>query len=244
MDIAMKLKNAAEFKYYLYVSKAKLDMLCSQVGSSGKEKKSFEWGLDLKAFKAIRKVESEDEPDRDDKLKAVIEALEQSQIVGTVDEPKDYVKGTLSMRWGIYRDAGRPTEEPPLVYFGGRTEKTILGFGGSSRHVEGNAGCAATGSRSVTPFLVTHLLEGMPTEGWNACRTQGMNEEQSTCEAIVLATDNIRPPDQNLEFFSKTLLLGRYPDTKSSKKETMRVLLGSPIFVCLASPYPDDISNY
>lgn len=219
-------------------------MLYSQVAFSGKEKKSVEWGLDLKAVKATRKVESENEPDRDDKLKAIIEALEQSQIVGTVDEPKEYVKGMLPMRWGIYRDAGRPTEEPPLVYFGGRTEQTIFGFGGSSRHVEGNAGCAATGSRSVTPFLVTHLLEGMQTEGWNAYRTLGMNDEQSTWEAIALATDNIRPPDQNLEFFSKTLLQGRHPDSKTGRKENIRVLLGSPLYVALASPYPDDISNY
>jgi hypothetical protein len=240
----MKFKNAADLKYYLYVSEVKLDMLYSQVASSAKEKKSVEWGLDLKALKGTRKFESEDQPDRDDKLKAVIQALEHSQIVGTVDEPKEYVKGTLPMRWGIYRDAGRPTEEPPLVYFGGRTEQTVFGFGGSSRHVEGNAGCAATGSRSVTPFLVTHLLEGMQTEGWNAHRTRGTNDEESTCEAIVLATDNIRPPDQNLEFFSKTLLQCRFPDSKSGRKGIIRVLLGGPLFVALASPSPDDISNY
>lgn len=240
----MKFKNAAELKYYLYVSKAKLDMLYDQIAFSGKEKKSVEWVLDLKPFKASRKSEREDEPDRDDKLKAVIEALEQSQIVGTVDEPKEYVKGTLPMRWGIYRDAGRPTEEPPLVYFGGRTEQTIFGFGGSSRHVEGNAGCAATGSRSVTPFLVTHLLDGMPSEGWNAYPIRGNDDDQSTYEAIVLATDNIRPPDQNLEFISKTLLLGKHLDSGKGRKKTMCVLLGSPLYVALASPYPDDISNY
>lgn len=158
----MKFKNAAELKYYLYVSKAKLDMLYDQIAFSGKEKKSVEWVLDLKPFKASRKSEREDEPDRDDKLKAVIEALEQSQIVGTVDEPKEYVKGTLPMRWGIYRDAGRPTEEPPLVYFGGRTEQTIFGFGGSSRHVEGNAGCAATGSR------IRYSVPCYTPAGWHA----------------------------------------------------------------------------
>src|SRR6185437_7872685 len=143
-------------------------MLYQQVASSGKDKKSIEWGVDLKAFKFIRKSEEEGEPDRDDKLKIILRELDEAELVGTIDEPKEYVKGTLPIRWGLFRDWGRPMEEPPLVYFGGRTETTVFGFGGSSRHVVGNAGASATGSRSVTPSLVAHLLDGlgMSCQGW------------------------------------------------------------------------------
>jgi hypothetical protein len=122
----MKLKNPAELKYYLYISTSKLEMLYNQVASSASDKKSLEWGIDLKAFKLTRKIEAEEEPDQYDKLKEVISALEYSELIGTIDEPKDYVKGTLPMRWGLFRDAGRPSDEAPLVYFGGQTEKNRL----------------------------------------------------------------------------------------------------------------------
>jgi uncharacterized protein DUF7019 len=240
----MRFKNASEFKYYIYISIAKLDMLYNQVASAAKEKKSIEWTIDLKALKFSRKNESEDEPDREDKLKAVIDALEYSQLVATVDEPKDYVKGTLPMRYGVYRDSGRPDEEAPLVYFGGATEETVFGFGGSTRHIEGNAGCSATGSRSATPYLIPHLLRGLgqPYSGWNAFPHAAMTEDQMVCEAITLATDNNPGPTQNLEFFAKTLFRSNRYDKLRGK--TMRVLLGTPLYVALASPYPNDISNF
>jgi hypothetical protein len=196
-ESAMRIKNASEMKYYIYVSTVKLDMLYLQVGSAGKDKKSLEWTLDVKAFKVVHKSESEGEPDRHDKLKAVIDALEYSQLVGTVDEPKDYVRGTLPMRYGVYRDSGRPNEEPPLVYFGGTTEETVFGFGGSTRHLEGNAGCSATGSRSMTPYLIPHLLWGMgrSSEGWVAFSTAAQNDDEAVSRAITLATDNNPGPD-------------------------------------------------
>jgi len=228
-------KKAADCKYYLYISNSKLEMLYQQVASSGKDKKSIEWGVDLKAFKFIRKSEEEGEPDRDDKLKIILRELDEAELVGTIDEPKEYVKGTLPIRWGLFRDWGRPMEEPPLVYFGGRTETTVFGFGGSSRHVVGNAGASATGSRSVTPSLVAHLLDGlgMSRQGWRVDRSG--DDDYDIYSAIELATDHLKGPEQNLEFCAKTLLQGA---------TGMKILLGSPLYVALASPYPADLSNY
>ena len=231
----MAFKKAADCKYYLYISNSKLEMLCQQVASSGKDKKSVEWGVDLRAVKFIRKSEVEDEPDTDDKLKIILRELDDAGLVGTIDEPKEYVRGILPMRWGLFRDWGRPTEEPPLVYFGGRTETTVFGFGGSSRHVIGNVGASATGSRSVTPSLIAHLLDGldMPRQGW--CVDGYVIDDYDAYSAIELATDHLKGPEQNLEFCAKTLLQGAIG---------MKILLGSPLYVALASPYPADLSNY
>jgi hypothetical protein len=55
-----------------------------------------------------------------------------------------------------------------------------------------------------------------------------------------LASENLKGPEQNLEFCAKTLLLGELRTGKSLKK----ALLGSPLYVALASPYPDDLSDY
>jgi len=237
-----RFKKDAGLKYQLYVSNSKLEMLYKQVASSGKEKKSIDWGFDLKVVKLTRKNETEDEADADDKLKIVVEELEDAELIGTVDNPKEYVKGTLPMRWGLFKDWGRPKEEPPLVYFGGRTATTVFGFGGSSKHVIGNAGASATGSRSVTPYLVAHLLDGlsMPVEGWRVDHKHKGDHDYDTYEAISLVTYNLKGPEQNLEFCAKTLLLGQFGNSQTGQK----VLLGSPLYVALASPYPDDLSNY
>lgn len=238
----VRIKKAAKFKYHLYISSSKLEMLYQQIAASGKEKKSIEWGFDWKAIKFTRKSESEDEPDANDKLKTVLQELDAAELIGTVEEPKEYVEGILPMRWGLFRDWGRPAEEPPLVYFGGRTKTTLFGFGGSSRHVMGNVGASATGSRSVTPNLVAHLLDGlaMPLDGWRADRKRSGDDDLDTYEAIALATDNLKGPEQNLEFCAKTLLSGEFVNRKTATK----VLLGSPLYVALASPYPADLSNY
>ncbi len=242
----MKFKNSADLKYYLYISNSKLEMMYQQVASSGKDKKSVEWGVDLKAVKFMRKSKAEDEPDTDDKLKIVLRELDDAELVGTIEEPKEYVKGTLPMKWGLLRDWGRPTEEPPLVYFGGRTEATVFGFGGSSRHVIGNVGASATGSRSVTPYLVAHLLDGlgMSLQGWRADGRHNDDDDHDTYSAIALATDHLKGPEQNLEFYAKTLLRGEFSDPYCRGEGMTRVLLGSPLYVALASPYPADLSNY
>ena len=100
------------------------------------------------------------------------------------------------MKWGLYGDAGRPTDEPPLVYFGGQTETTIFGLGGSTRHVIGFEGATSTSSRSATPYLVAHLLEGLEPDGWHADedrqpgtrRNDSRNAIRSTVEAFPNAS--------------------------------------------------------
>jgi hypothetical protein len=248
-SVAIRFKKSSDLKHYLYISKTKVEMLYEQVASSAKENRSLEWALGVKALKLTRKTETQDEPDLDDKLKAVIEEIEALCLVGTAADPKEYIKGTLPMRWGLYRDAGRPDEEPPLVYFGGRIPDSVFGLGGSSRHVIGNCGASATGSRSATPALITHLLDGLglPREGWNSwprIRDRDDLFDYETCAAIALATGHLKGPDQVLEFYAKTLWTGRFLDRHSGTEGMTSVLLGSPLYVALASPYPADLSNY
>lgn len=48
-------------------------------------------------------------------------------------EPGQYVRGRLPMRWG-------PPGAEQAVYFGGGTERTIVGLGGSGGHLLGASG--------------------------------------------------------------------------------------------------------
>ncbi len=236
----VRLKQASEIKYYLYISDEKLEMLHQQVAPSNEGKKSFDWGLDFHFIKINRKSERQTENSRDDKLKAVIQALDDANLVGTVDNPNQYFKATLPMKWGMLRDWGRPADESPLVYFGGRTEKTMFGLGGSSKHIIGTAGASSTDSRSSAPSIVGQILTGlnMASQGWNTAPRLSDEDHHSTYEAIEWANKNLKwAPEQNIEFYAKTLLSGDHYLARD--QEPVKVLLGSPIYAALAHPYTD-----
>lgn len=119
-------RRLSDLKYYLYISNTKLNMLYQQIEATGKSKRAIEWKANVAFASASVKKETEKAPHQEERLRRVTEEIEASGQVGTVDEPNLYVKGTLPMRWRFYKDAGRPEGEPPLVYFGGRTDQTYL----------------------------------------------------------------------------------------------------------------------
>lgn len=51
-------------------------MLSHQIASAGKNKKSVEWGVDLKVVKLAHKTERDDDASRNDKLNVILQAIE------------------------------------------------------------------------------------------------------------------------------------------------------------------------
>lgn len=241
--MAIKFKSAIR-KYMLYRSETKLDMLYEQIATSASEKRSIEWSANVPFLKLTRKSEEEHTVvDRDDMLKTVIEEIEASGQVGTVDEPNEYIKGTLPGYWGGIDDWGRPSGEAPLVYFGGFTERTVFGLGGSMKHVIGMAGMGNTGSRSHTPFLVRHLVKGLELapDGWRAAIVD--EDDGEALQAVAYATHMLRKGSTKcaLEFFAKTLLVDRVQHDVITNGEDMGCILGTPLYVALASRHPDEL---
>jgi hypothetical protein len=236
----VKIKNTADMKYLLYLSTAKLDMLYRQIARADRTKRTFEWKLDIKIASATVRREVEEEVDQDDKLQTVIKELESSGQVGTVDEPGAYFKGTLPMKWGMYQDWGRPNDEPPLVYFGGMTDKTVFGLGGSTRHVVGFEGASFTGSRSDTPQLVGHLLRGLDidSKGW---RSFDHDEGGGARMAVAVATYKLKGPTENLEFLARTLVEGEVRHAIFTDDKKLHCVLGTPLYVALMPPYPEGL---
>lgn len=231
----MILKISTDIKWYAYISDSKLKMLHGQLVGEPVQRK-LEWKLDLKIASVTRSIkESETEQSRESRLKDIVAALERNGQIGTIEEPKEFFRATLRMRWGIYEDRGRPESEAPLVYFGGYTPDAVLGLGGSTRHVVGCAGMANTTSRSATPYLVHHLLDGLDIDqtGWNAYPTND-SSEQHTFEAIALATSQLRGPTQEMEFVARTLLTGLVRHPIITGNERLRCILGTPLYVAYA----------
>src|SRR5919202_560301 len=92
------------FKYYLYVSDAKVDMMLSQIDPSFRRKRTVEWSLNFKLFGARRGTESEIGDNRFARLETVVQYLERFGDLGTVDQPGQFFRGLLPMRWGPLED--------------------------------------------------------------------------------------------------------------------------------------------
>ncbi len=225
--------KASEFKSYLYRSRAKVELLYQQVQTQ-KPTKAIKWKIDLK----ILSVESGGSPaDTSDqqKLDAVVEALEEQQLVGTPDEHREYIKGVLPMRWGIFDDGKfRPTTEGPLVYFGGLADGLLVGLGGSSVHVGNPYGIGATGSCSYTPILYRWLRSGLDSGRRPplTCYENSDAEGHQIAEAMALANHFLTGPIQHLEFVAKVLWRGEgYALRPRRKEDKGEVILGTPLYV-------------
>jgi hypothetical protein len=242
----MKLKSAADFKYYLYLSKAKLDMLYHQVANRQKTKSSIEWKIDIKAFSLSKKSETEEELDDDDKLRLVKVELEDRQLIGSLEEDKPYIKGILPMRWGIYNDSSfRPENEGPLVWFSGLEDNLLLGMGGSSIHIDGCYGLTSTGSRSATPALVHFLRRGMEEGNVSACRQgESQDEDQELCSAMALANYFLKGPVQSLEFVARVLWCRRkYMRVRPFTEGYGQAILATPLYVAQTEIMLEDDEN-
>lgn len=235
----MHFRNAKDMKYYLYMSDAKLAMLHDQI----EQRTNTSLSASIKApFVEIGgKFETQKNATKEAMLSSVLKHIVDSGKMGTIDAPNEYVAGTISMRWGMFTDGGRPEEEPPLVYFGGKTDKTVFGLGGSTRHVIGFHGATSTGARSSTPYLVGRLLEGLgiKEQGWSAFGS--WSGSGLVYQGIAIATHSLRPPEQVLEFAARTLLVGSVRHAIYTNDERLQCLLGTPLYVALAPPYPSDL---
>lgn len=235
--MAIKIKKSNEVRFYLYVSDAKVNMLFEQMFSVTTKTSRREFELGSGWIRGSSSVETDDEElDRDDKLRAVERALIDRDLVGTPQSPKQYFKGILPMRWGLYNDLEtRPEGCPPLVYFGGvdPTMPLIVGLGGSSVHVLGHSGATSTYSRSATPTLVKWLVKGLYSEDDDFTPQSKRNTwiDDDPYEAVAVALHYLKPPTQQLQFLAKTLAVGTCSSEHMTGFPRSIVVLGTPLYV-------------
>jgi hypothetical protein len=215
-------------RYYIYVSDAKVDMLSAQIPESLFDVIAADLELDLKVLK-VRLRETAVPDNRFTRLAAVENYIRRQFSVGTVDEPGPYFAGTMDLRWAQLGE----TDEDSVVYFGGMTDRTILGLGGSLRHLVGRQCAGGTVWGSALPFMQAVLAKelGLPVE--LECREPGMTDddvEQLALQGVSRATCELKGPAQRLEFLAKRLL----PARGTEQDQKVQALLGTPIYVALA----------
>jgi hypothetical protein len=140
-------------KYYIYISKAKIDMLLPQVPEAFKAKFAAEIGIHLGLLNA--KVSSELPRDLDDnirRLEVVSNHIESSQEPGDLGNPKEWIKDVMSVKHLSVK------ENRELFLLVGKKYDQYHLLGGSSHHVVGNVRPAdATIGYSYFPYLAGAL---------------------------------------------------------------------------------------
>lgn len=208
-------------RYYVYISDSKVDMLLEQVDPAFARKRSSEVGMSLKVVSAKRKVETP-ASERVARLERVVRDLDDHYDVGTVDDPGQYFRGRLKLRWGSLDNA-------PVVYFSGSTERTVVGLGGATGHVVGTKGPAEQADVVFAPSSMPGLVAGLD-------KALADNDEvpPNVLGSVHMANRMVRGVEQELEFLAKRLAHGPSPYPELDAKPGMQVLLGSPLFVALA----------
>jgi hypothetical protein len=204
-------RGAPVVKYYLYVSDSKVQMLFAQIPQGVVSRLAEELQIDVRQWGGGRHQLPE-EATRFARAAIVQRFIEQNVRVGSIDEPAEYFRGSLEVRWG---ELGHG-----LVYFGGETTKTILGLGGSAYHMIGALGRSAL-SVSSTRALLHALYKGLGKFEFG-----NLDAEEFALRAVVRATMEMDGPKQRVDFLAKRLLHG--------PSEERNVLLGTPISVALA----------
>ena len=238
-------------KYYLYVSDTKVDMLYSQIPDRERHTIATELKIDLKLLSATFK-ETPPAETRYSRLQVVCDYIRRQDSIGSIHDTKPYFEGKLMMSWGPvvngYGSEGRGKVRSAVIFFAGRQGRTILGLGGSSRHVIGSVAGEGPDLQSALPFLVDALVEagdfkGYVDERWlddvlTITKVKDIKEPMalSLVNSVSSQLMQTRPP-QRLEFVARRLLTGtplRRPGDSSEADAELRVVLGSPVYVAIA----------
>lgn len=216
-------------KYYVYISDAKVDMLISQIPHEAKKKIASELGIDVKIFRATRKVESEPEDDRISRLDAVVKYIRDWGNLGTVQQPDVYIEDTMDMRFQILAldDRTRQSDESAnsVAYWTGKEVDTLLGLGGSPAHLIGadkNSPPNQHG-KSFAFQIIGALRMNVAEEESNPTEDAG-----STATTVFRSHRYLEMrlgsfPLERFSFMAKRMTKGSFGDSKT--------ILGSPLYV-------------
>lgn len=206
--------------YYVYISDDKVQMLLSQIKPEAKRRLAFELKVHFGVLQAKVAADPGAEDNRIQGLEAVVAFIRENGDVGTVDDPSAYFEGELEMQWGPL--FAKPND---IVFFSGRENDTVVGLGGSLKHVLGHEGRDTQGGYSLSTPLINAIESGF--EELPLTRDNSM-----AISAVHLYATSRYGPRENLRFFARRLLADEYqldPEDKPTK-----VLLGTPLFVAYA----------
>lgn len=231
-------------RYYIYISQTKVNQLYAQIPVQLRQKIAAKFTIDLKLIKAEFEGRQSQES-LFSMLEVVTSHLAGEGLVGTADDPNIYFREVMPLNWGPYHDYSQGDPGTEFVYFGGRTEKTIVGLGGSLRNVIGEVGTGVTQhSYSGRPMLARGLRNIVQAD----TSIQGIDVDTTDALQLVnLASGRMGGPRESMEFLAKRLVYGStdnvfwvtgkrkqlYSRDEFEEIDHMNAILGSPLYVAM-----------
>jgi hypothetical protein len=227
-------------KYFTYVSQTKIEMLYSQIEPDVTERESS-IGFDLKLLKGETKAKSGGSINLYKNLEKIVNHLEKLGIVGDMKSDKEYLSGTLVMRAGSY------AFDSPVAFWGYNddVDGIALALAGSSYHLIGEQRDGSAHSHSLTGPMVKWFLENLgdkfsqkQLKHWEKERSlwgsQGDLDvlEDDVANGTWLAATQMSGSPEKYEFLAKVLHRSVWPEG-FRWSNTKRIILGSPLYVCL-----------
>lgn len=225
-------------EYYAYLSEQTIQRLFEQIPNKMLPTIAAELGIDLH-FLTIKVTK-----DRGDQKKALttqLRAVEaylekhQSEHIGTIDNPKRYIKGTLPM-FSYFLPQGfgvKESDKPELIYFGGSTNTTILGLAGSASYVFGDTNGRMDQVSSSLPYLVSMIAREYHIIPANPRFRHNRDNIPQTLDTMEYMEEYNRQ-DQQLQNFSFLAKLKLDSQKVIGWEGDQRILLASPLYVAYA----------
>jgi hypothetical protein len=212
-------------KNFVYLSPNKIDSLFEQIPQKDIKSIAKKVTVDLKLVKAEFGPSAQLGETIYSRLKVVIAYLERQGRIGSIDQPGDYFRELMPMRWG-------PFVRSSVVWFACETDSTVVGLGGSKENIVGSVRDSVTfRSASVDVYLfeaIEHEIEQLG-EKPPAAYLPLQHQADSLLSAVedISGRSQFRVVGQNLEFVARRILWGE------SRKGTPHehVLLGTPLYV-------------
>jgi hypothetical protein len=213
---------------FVYLSTAKLEPLYAHVREPIRKRVAVALGISVPVLPVAPRLEAEVRPPSTSEigmLAVVLSHLDEAGAIGTVDEPRAYFGGRLTLNWGSADE---------FVFLSGSTERTLVALTGSNRH------------------MIEHF-EGLPAVSWPASGWRGLDralsriyagDAQQPPDAIGLverlALAQRRGPYESLEFVARRLAHGDgeiagdwkvAADFEHLRGRAFKVLLGTPLYL-------------
>lgn len=223
-------------KYYLYISDSKIEMLYSQIATSTGRSREASIGFDVKVLKGEIKHGRGVPENSVTRLNNVVEALRNSGAVGSIDAPKKYIGGTLSMTWSSYGWA-RKEEDLPITFWSYSASGIAMALAGSKHNLLGEQRPGSAHSHSLTlpmvQWFLDNLQEPVPDsakqnlkvpKGW------GELDEFDIANGTWLAATQASGIKESTEFVARVLHDSTWPEGFRDSN-AKRILLASPLYV-------------
>lgn len=215
--------------YYIYISKSKIDVIFPSISLTEKKTIKSELSVNLGFMKAARIEEREEYKSHYDQLGIVTKHVLKKMNVGTIDEPKAWIKGKCKV------SISKLPSSENAVFFLGETNATKFVLGGSSHHIVGdNLDVSESESMSFAPRLVDALekrfedldLSGEKDEITEITLTHRMAQKgKAWAQQIEKMLDSSRGVQYQVEFLAKRLV--------TTEMSGNQYILATPLYVMM-----------